>query len=103
MRYASIAESSRRQWQALLPGFGGALIILVLAQRPDTAVVVLTSFSDRERILAALDAGAVGRLLEDVESDELARAIHAAGAARLPCTRRRRGRCSPGASVRGRS
>ena len=38
----------------------------LLAARPGTAVVVLTSFSDRERILAALDAGAIGYLLKDV-------------------------------------
>jgi DNA-binding NarL/FixJ family response regulator len=30
---------------------------------PSIAVVVLTSFSDREKILAALDAGAVGYML----------------------------------------
>jgi DNA-binding NarL/FixJ family response regulator len=46
--------------------------------------VVLTSFSDRERILAALDAGAVGYLLKDVEPDELARAIHAAARGQSP-------------------
>jgi len=49
-----------------------------------TAVVVLTSFSDRERILAALDAGAIGYLLKDVRSDELARAIHAAARGQAP-------------------
>jgi DNA-binding NarL/FixJ family response regulator len=48
------------------------------ARRPAAAVVVLTSFSDRERILAALDAGAVGYLLKDADPDELARAIRAA-------------------------
>src|SRR5262249_39729235 len=32
---------------------------------PEIQVVVLTSFSDRERILAALEAGAVGYLLKD--------------------------------------
>jgi len=36
----------------------------VVAERPDARVVVLTSFSDRERILDALDAGAVGYLLK---------------------------------------
>jgi DNA-binding NarL/FixJ family response regulator len=56
----------------------------VLARRPRTAVVVLTSFSDRERILAALDAGAVGYLLKDVQPDELARAIQAAAAGQSP-------------------
>jgi DNA-binding NarL/FixJ family response regulator len=53
-------------------------------RRPAAAVVVLTSFSDRERILAALDAGAVGYLLKDAEPDELARAIHAAGRGDAP-------------------
>jgi DNA-binding NarL/FixJ family response regulator len=56
----------------------------LLARRPGTAVVVLTSFSDRERILAALDAGAVGYLLKDVQPDELARAIEAAAAGQAP-------------------
>ena len=46
--------------------------------QPDVAVVILTSFSDRERILRALDAGAVGYLLKDAEPDELTRAVHAA-------------------------
>ena len=32
----------------------------LVAERAELPVVVLTSFSDRERILAALDAGAVG-------------------------------------------
>ena len=56
----------------------------VLANRPGTAVVVLTSFSDRDRILAALDAGAVGYLLKDVGPDELARAIEAAAGGEAP-------------------
>jgi DNA-binding NarL/FixJ family response regulator len=56
----------------------------LLAQRPGTPVVVLTSFSDRERILAALDAGAVGYVLKDVQPDELVRAIEAAAAGQAP-------------------
>jgi len=51
---------------------------------PDSRVVVLTSFSDRARILDALDAGAIGYLLKDVRSDELARAIHAAARGQAP-------------------
>jgi DNA-binding NarL/FixJ family response regulator len=50
----------------------------IKAAHPEIAVVVLTSFSDRERILRALDAGAVGYLLKDAEPAELARAIEAA-------------------------
>jgi DNA-binding NarL/FixJ family response regulator len=51
---------------------------------PAVAVVVLTSFSDRERILRALDAGAAGYLLKDAEPAELARAIHAAARGEAP-------------------
>ena len=41
---------------------------------PDTPVVVLTFLSERERILDALDAGAVGYLLKDAEPEELSAA-----------------------------
>jgi DNA-binding NarL/FixJ family response regulator len=54
------------------------------ARHPGAAVVVLTSFSDRERILAALDAGAVGYLLKDADPEELARAIRAAARGEAP-------------------
>jgi DNA-binding NarL/FixJ family response regulator len=56
----------------------------IKAAHPEIAVVVLTSFSDRDRILRALDAGAAGYLLKDVEPDELARAIRAAAAGDVP-------------------
>ena len=55
---------------------------------PGARVVVLTSFSDRERILDALDAGAIGYLLKDAEPDELFRGIRAAAAASRRSTRR---------------
>jgi DNA-binding NarL/FixJ family response regulator len=50
----------------------------ILAGNPDIKVVVLTSFSDRDRILDAVDAGAVGYLLKDAEPEELVRGIVAA-------------------------
>jgi DNA-binding NarL/FixJ family response regulator len=50
----------------------------------DARVVVLTSFSDQERILQALDAGAVGYLLKDAEPDELLRGIRAAARGESP-------------------
>jgi DNA-binding NarL/FixJ family response regulator len=56
----------------------------IKATQPDVAVVVLTSFSDRERILRALDAGAAGYLLKDVEPEGLARAIAAAARGDAP-------------------
>ena len=48
------------------------------------AVVVLTSFSDREQILRALDAGAIGYLLKDAEPAELERAVRAAARGEAP-------------------
>jgi DNA-binding NarL/FixJ family response regulator len=51
---------------------------------PETQVVVLTSFSDRERILDALDAGAAGYLLKDAEPEELLRSIRVAAAGQAP-------------------
>jgi DNA-binding NarL/FixJ family response regulator len=51
---------------------------------PDVNVVVLTAFSDRERILDAIDAGAVGYLLKDAEPDELVRGLHAAARGESP-------------------
>ena len=56
----------------------------IRASRPDTQVVVLTSFSDRARILDALDAGATGYLLKDAEPEELLRGIHAAASGEAP-------------------
>jgi DNA-binding NarL/FixJ family response regulator len=45
---------------------------------PATSVIVFTSFSDRERILGAIDAGAIGYLLKDAEPEEIHRAIRVA-------------------------
>jgi DNA-binding NarL/FixJ family response regulator len=60
----------------------------VLAARPETKVLVLTSFSDRDRIVAALDAGACGYMLKDSEPDELLRAIRAAADGDAPLSPR---------------
>ncbi|MEA2412587.1 MAG: hypothetical protein QOC77_3148 [Thermoleophilaceae bacterium] len=57
---------------------------LISAEVPDAHVVVLTSFSDHDRILEALDAGAVGYLLKDLEPDELHRGILAAARGESP-------------------
>ena len=56
----------------------------IAAAQPDVAVVVLTSFSDRDQILQALDAGAVGYLLKDAEPDEIAKAVRAAARGESP-------------------
>jgi DNA-binding NarL/FixJ family response regulator len=51
---------------------------------PETHVVVFTSFSDRDGIVQALDAGAVGYLLKDAEPDEIHAAIRAASRGEAP-------------------
>jgi len=51
---------------------------------PDTRVVVFTSFSDRDQIVQALDAGAIGYLLKDAEPDAIHDAIRAAARGESP-------------------
>jgi len=47
-------------------------------EHPDVEIVAMTSFLEEERVLAALEAGAVGYLLKDAEADEVVAALHAA-------------------------
>ena len=47
-------------------------------------MLVLTSYSDAERIVGALDAGAIGYLLKDAEPDEVLRGIRAVGRGESP-------------------
>ena len=69
----------------LMPGLEGIEATRrILAEHADTRVVVLTSFSDQERILRAIDAGAVGYLLKDADPDELLRGIRAAARGESP-------------------
>jgi DNA-binding NarL/FixJ family response regulator len=56
----------------------------IMGDSPGTAVLVLTSFSDRRRIVGALAAGAVGYLLKDAAADEVVRGIQAAARGESP-------------------
>jgi DNA-binding NarL/FixJ family response regulator len=56
----------------------------IVAEIPGTAVLILTSFSDRGRIMGALDAGAVGYLLKDASADEVVRGIRTAAGGGSP-------------------
>jgi DNA-binding NarL/FixJ family response regulator len=51
-----------------------------------TRVVIFTSFSDRDGIVRALDAGAIGYLLKDAEPREIHEAIQAASRGEAPLT-----------------
>lgn len=68
-----------------MPGMGGVEATRLIAERaPAVQVVVLTSFMDRERIVDALGAGAIGYLLKDAEPDEVVRGIEAASRGESP-------------------
>ena len=59
----------------------------IVHESPDekqVQVVVLTSFSDTERIVAAIDAGAVGYLLKDTEPEDLLEGVRAAARGESP-------------------
>jgi DNA-binding NarL/FixJ family response regulator len=68
-----------------MPGLDGIQATRqIRAADSDVNVVVLTAFSDRRRILDAIDAGAVGYLLKDAEPDELVRGLEAAARGESP-------------------
>jgi len=56
----------------------------LVARRPGTAVVVLTSFSEHARVRGAIDAGAIGYLLKDSEPDDLVAGVRAAARGEAP-------------------
>ena len=68
-----------------MPDLDGIGVTRLLAEASsDTKVVLFTSFSDRDGIIAALDAGAVGYLLKDAEPGEIHAAIRAAARGETP-------------------
>jgi two-component system, NarL family, response regulator LiaR len=71
---------------------GVAAIAQIHQARPETRILVLTSFPDDAKILAAVQAGATGYLLKDTSPAELAAAIqqvHAGQASLSPELARR--------------
>ena len=68
-----------------MPGVDGIEAIRRLRDEGSPArIVVLTTFSDRERILGALDAGALGYMLKDAEPEEIIRGVRAAARGESP-------------------
>jgi DNA-binding NarL/FixJ family response regulator len=64
-----------------MPGTGGVEATRrIRAAHPRTQVVVLTTYSDDESILGALQAGALGYLTKDATRAEIGRAVVAAAA-----------------------
>jgi two-component system response regulator DevR len=51
----------------------------IKAQRPDTRIIILTSFPDDEILFDAISAGADGYVLKQIGSDDLIRALERVG------------------------
>ena len=67
----------------VMPGMDGAQATRAIRERcPTIQVIALTSFKEQELVQRVLEAGAIGYLLKNVSSDELASAIRAAIAGR---------------------
>ncbi|MEO8690172.1 MAG: response regulator transcription factor [Solirubrobacteraceae bacterium] len=87
---AAVAEAWRTAPDVVLldlamPALDGvAALPRLRAAAPAARVIVLTSFGEDERLFAALQAGAAGFLLKDVEPAELVRAIRTAHAGQAP-------------------
>ena len=61
-----------------LPGVSGIEVCrIVTEQYPETAVIILTTFTDEQLIAQSIQAGAKGFILKDVERFDLKRAIRA--------------------------
>jgi DNA-binding NarL/FixJ family response regulator len=56
----------------------------IVAEHPGVQVLVLTSFSDNDRVTDALDAGAVGYVLKDSEPADLLDAVRAVARGESP-------------------
>jgi DNA-binding NarL/FixJ family response regulator len=84
-----------------MPGAGGVEATRrVLAVRPEARVLVLTTFSDDDRVRAALAAGATGYLLKDAAPDDVVAAVRAAGRDETPIDPRVARALLPGAGHR---
>lgn len=56
----------------------------IKAALPETKIIMLTTFNDDEYLMAGLRAGAIGYLLKDMPSEQLAEAIRSAAKGQSP-------------------
>lgn len=72
----------------LLPGDAVAAMERITAERPATAIVVVTESRERDHLFDSVRAGAAGYLLKDMDPDRLPHALHGvlAGEAAIPRT-----------------
>lgn len=82
---------------------GAAATEEILAGRPQTAVLVLTSYESNADILRAIGAGAMGYLLKDAQRRTLHRCAHRGSGKSGLCADRRHSPAPPGAETEQRS
>ena len=81
---SAVAETLRTRPDVVLMdldmpnGHGVDATARITAERPETAVLVLTMFDDDESVFAAVSAGAIGYLLKGSDGDEILAAVRAA-------------------------
>ena len=95
VRVLATAGSGSELWQALrthgrpqivlmdveMPGEGGIDLTRALREKhPEIRVVMLTAYSDSDRVFAALKAGAVGYLLKNASPEEIRATVERAAA-----------------------
>ncbi|MGY1824060.1 response regulator [Geodermatophilus sp. SYSU D00079] len=86
----AVAEVARLRPRVVLMDLSMPVMDGVLATRrivdehPDVEVLVLTSFSDQQRVIEALDAGAGGYVLKDTEPADLLAAIRSTAQGHSP-------------------
>lgn len=67
----------------LMPGMNGVETTLKMKQLfPHVQVIALTSYKDQELVQGVLQAGAIGYLMKDVSTEDLAHAIRSAASGR---------------------
>lgn len=67
-----------------MPGMGGVAAIRALHQKhPEIKIIALTSYADEGLVQGALQAGATGYLMKNVQATELSNAIRSAAVGRL--------------------
>jgi DNA-binding NarL/FixJ family response regulator len=87
-----------------MPGAGGVEATRRLrAELPDVRVLVLTTFSDDDRVRAALAAGATGYLLKDAAPEDVVAAVRSTARDETPVDPRVARALLPGAAASGRA
>jgi DNA-binding NarL/FixJ family response regulator len=77
MRQADSLQPDVILMDLMLPHQDGVVTIAQIKRtQPQTKILVLTSFSDEKRVIAAMQAGADGYLLKDADGPALLKAIH---------------------------